>query len=82
MAMQSGPDSPGSYIIGHFFRDAEGRSREEVALKDGEWRIEVVDVGRALHMFWTTYGLLNALEASSCSTFARKNVSRHRGCRR
>jgi hypothetical protein len=43
--LQSGPNSPGSYVIGHFFRDAEGRSRKEVALKPAGWgwRIEVAD---------------------------------------
>jgi hypothetical protein len=43
--MQSGPNSPGPYVIGHFFRDAEGRSRKEVALKPAGWgwRIELAD---------------------------------------
>jgi len=33
----------GSWVIGHFFRDSEGRTRTELALKPGGWSTRIVD---------------------------------------
>jgi hypothetical protein len=43
--MQERAGFTGSWVIGHFFRDSDGRTRTEMALKPAHWpwRIEILD---------------------------------------
>ncbi len=42
--MQEHAGATGSYLIGHFFRDSQGRTRTESALKSSPaWSIEILD---------------------------------------
>lgn len=41
--VENGKPATSTYVIGHFYRDTQGRTRTESALKTGPWVIEIRD---------------------------------------